>query len=73
MPSISSLKLILCIASDEDKETIYKIRHNIYAAELNQHSLNSSLQLTDELDVENHYIIAKHQNEIIGFINLSSG
>jgi len=72
MPSISSLKLILCIASDEDKETIYKIRHNIYAAELNQHSLNSSLQLTDELDVENHYIIAKHQNEIIGFISITT-
>lgn len=72
MPSICSQKLILCIASNEDKKTIYKIRHNIYARELNQYLLNLSLQLTDELDEENHYIIAKHQNEIIGFISITT-
>lgn len=65
-------KLILSIASKEDRLEIYKIRHLIYAYELNQHAINSSQQLSDELDAENNYIVAKQGNEIIGFISITS-
>ena len=71
MSMMPSQKLILSIASEEDKQTIYKIRHNIYAHELNQHAINTNQQLSDELDVENNYIVARHGNEIIGFIGIT--
>ena len=67
-----SPKLILSIASVQDKQAIYKIRHNIYARELHQHVINTNQQLSDELDVENNYIVARHENEIIGFVSITS-
>lgn len=72
MSLISPLKLILSVASEQDRRAIYKIRHTIYASELNQYSVNSTNQLTDELDLENHYIVARYCNEIIGFISITS-
>lgn len=58
-------KLILSIASKEDRLEIYKIRHLIYAYELNQHAINSSQQLSDELDAENNYIVAKQETRLL--------
>jgi histidinol-phosphate/aromatic aminotransferase/cobyric acid decarboxylase-like protein len=65
-------KLILTIATNLDRLEIYKIRHLIYAQELNQHEVNSSQQLSDDLDAENKYIVAKEGDEIIGFISITT-
>ena len=72
MSIIPSQKLILFVASERDREAIYKIRHNIYAQELNQHTANPTYRLTDELDVENHYIVARYGGQIIGFVSITS-
>ena len=65
-------QIILAIASNQDRQEIYTLRHSIYAQELNQHSTNSLQQLTDSLDSENNYIVAKQDNKIIGFISITS-
>lgn len=69
---MNTQKLILTIASNLDRQEIYKIRHLIYAQELNQHEANSSQQLSDDLDAENKYIVAKAGNQILGFISITT-
>src|SRR5262245_40888773 len=63
--------LALSIASESDRKEIYKIRHLVYAKELKQHAINSSSELKDNLDSCNHYIVAKQQDSIIGFISIT--
>jgi histidinol-phosphate/aromatic aminotransferase/cobyric acid decarboxylase-like protein len=63
--------MILSVATEVDRQAIYKIRHEIYAQELNQHSKNLTGQLTDDLDRENHYIVARYGKQIIGFISIT--
>jgi histidinol-phosphate/aromatic aminotransferase/cobyric acid decarboxylase-like protein/N-acyl-L-homoserine lactone synthetase len=65
-------KLVLSIASNEDRLEIYKIRHLIYAQELHQHAINSNQALSDDLDAENKYIVAKLGHEIMGFISITT-
>jgi len=50
--------MILSVATEKDRQEIYRIRHKIYAEELNQHAANSNCQLADELDFKNHYIVS---------------
>ena len=69
---MNSQKISFSIASNLDRQEIYKIRHLIYAQELNQHEVNSSQQLTDDLDAENKYIVAKTENQILGFISITT-
>ena len=69
---MNNQKITFSIASNLDRQNIYKIRHLIYAQELNQHAVNSSQQLTDDLDAENKYIVAKTENQILGFISITT-
>ena len=69
---MNNQKITFSIASNLDRQEIYKIRHLIYAQELNQHAVNSSQQLTDDLDAENKYIVAKAENQILGFISITT-
>ena len=61
----------LSVASEWDRKEIYKLRHQIYAKELKQHSPNSSYELSDDLDLVNHYIVAKWKGNVIGFISIT--
>ena len=72
MPFTATSKVTLSAACEQDRESIYKMRHAIYGRELNQHSVNSNNQLTDDLDIINHYIVAKYCNEVIGFVSITS-
>ncbi len=72
MVNISVPRLVLTIASDKARQVIYRIRHAVYATELNQHAINSEDLLTDQLDLENHYILASYGNEVVGFISITS-
>ena len=69
---MNNQKMSFSIASNLDRQEIYKIRHLIYAQELNQHAVNPSQQLTDDLDAENKYIVAKAGNQILGFISITT-
>lgn len=61
----------IAYASQRDRNNIYKLRHGVYADELNQHSPNSDNRLTDKLDEFNVYITAKLDGEIAGFISIT--
>lgn len=64
-------RLVLEAAGPADREAIYRIRHEVYARELGQHSLNATERLRDSLDDWNVYLVAKIGAEIAGFISLT--
>ena len=72
MPQVNLPKLELLVANHADRKQIYQIRHNIYANELNQHHPTNNQELTDQLDQENFYIVAKYQNQLVGFISITT-
>src|SRR6185503_8563342 len=61
----------LSLAAESDRQRIYRLRHDVYAAELRQHTLNAKGQLRDPLDDTNVYLVAKAAGEIAGFISLT--
>lgn len=58
-------------ASPSDRETIYRIRHDVYAQELGQHTPTPGAALCDALDACNDYIVAKIGETIAGFISIT--
>jgi histidinol-phosphate/aromatic aminotransferase/cobyric acid decarboxylase-like protein/N-acyl-L-homoserine lactone synthetase len=64
-------KVTLRLAADGDRETIYRLRHEVYAGELRQHPTNAAGRLTDSLDPFNTYIVACEGSRIIGFISIT--
>lgn len=72
MSTTNLLTITLSIANELDREMIYQIRYEIYANELNQHSNNHQQQLSDYLDKENFYIVAKDHEQIAGFISITT-
>lgn len=71
MPIASVPQFTLSIASVSDRREIYKIRHHVYAKELHQHKANPSCELSDELDAVNQYIVAKQEQNVVGFISIT--
>src|SRR3974390_2695457 len=59
----------VALASDREREEIYRIRHEVYARELGQHPANAATRLRDPLDEGNLYIVAKVAGQMAGFIS----
>jgi len=64
-------RLIVALASEEDREIIYQMRHEVYACELAQHHRHPEGRLRDALDDFNHYIVAKRDGKVIGFVSIT--
>jgi hypothetical protein len=64
-------QISLLQADERDRESIYAIRHEVYARELGQHGVNGSGRLRDSLDEWNVYLVAKTGAEIAGFISIT--
>jgi len=58
-------------ATAKDRETIYQLRHEIYARELGQHPTNKSGVLRDALDTGNIYLVVKWGDELVGFVSIT--
>ncbi|WP_433461779.1 aminotransferase class I/II-fold pyridoxal phosphate-dependent enzyme [Spirillospora sp. CA-128828] len=64
-------ELELRMSSEADHEWIGRLRHEIYARELGQHTPNAAGLLTDDLDGSNVYIVAVRRGEPAGFISVT--
>ena len=65
-------KLIeISFATNEDRNKIYRIRHEVYASELMQHPQNEGKIFQDKFDDFNTYIVAKINSKIVGFISVT--
>ena len=52
-------------------DAIFRLRHEVYAAELGQHSENPAGKLSDRLDEFNSYIVARSGALLLGFISIT--
>ena len=68
---VSPGRIWLASAMESDREAIYRLRHEVFARELGQHSPNSAGRLRDALDDFNVYLVAKVNGEVAGFISLT--
>lgn len=59
-------------ATEADRNSIYRLRYAVYAAELAQHHPNVEGCLSDQLDQFNEYIVATIGSEIVGFVSITS-
>src|SRR5438552_2498095 len=66
-----SLRIFLSVATETDREVIYRLRHEVYARELGQHAASPAGQLRDALDDWNIYLVARIGGQIAGFISLT--
>jgi histidinol-phosphate/aromatic aminotransferase/cobyric acid decarboxylase-like protein/N-acyl-L-homoserine lactone synthetase len=64
-------RLRVALASGDDREAIYRLRHAVYARELGQHSVNEEGRLQDALDDVNEYVVVRDKGEIAGFVSLT--
>ena len=62
---------VLALATDADRERIYRLRHDVYARELAQHEICEEERLRDALDGRNLYLVAKSRDEIAGFVSIT--
>src|SRR3954471_15153451 len=65
-------RIALSVADAEEREEIYRLRHEVYARELRQHAVNEAHRLRDALDDSNIYLIARVGGEISGFVSLTT-
>lgn len=61
----------ISVATDSHRETIYRLRHAVYARELGQHIVNATERIRDELDDFNVYIVATVRGEVAGFVSVT--
>ena len=66
-----SSKLRVEIVKPHERAAIFKMRHDVYATELAQHSENTEGQLKDSLDVFNIYIGAFVNDHMVGFVSIT--
>jgi histidinol-phosphate/aromatic aminotransferase/cobyric acid decarboxylase-like protein len=64
--------LQVALADDTDRRAIYRMRHDVYAAELHQHPQNDSGELRDALDAFNIYLVARDAaGQLAGFVSVT--
>ncbi len=64
-------RITISVATTEQRERIYQIRHDVFADELHQHAPNVIGKLTDQLDAFNTYIVAEIGSELVGFVSIT--
>lgn len=61
----------IAFATEADRNSIYHLRHSVYATELAQYMPNAQGRLSDALDRFNKYIVATIGSEIVGFVSIT--
>ena len=64
-------RIVLREATEEDREQIYRSRHDVYAVELGQHPENTDGLLKNHLDEFNRYFVAIIDGQMAGFISVT--
>jgi len=67
----SNRLVTVAVATDADRQRIFRARYEIYGRELGQHPANDSSELRDSLDAFNVYLVARIGGELAGFISVT--
>lgn len=66
-----AVRITIDLATEADRLEIYRLRHQVYAAELHQHQENSEARLSDSLDAHNTYLKASVHGQLGGFVSIT--
>lgn len=66
-----SSRVILREATEQDRQEIYKSRHDVYAVELGQHPIHPEGVLKNHLDEFNRYFVAIIDGQLAGYISIT--
>lgn len=69
--TLASKPTVIRLATEADREQIYRLRHDVYAPELGQHATTSDGRLSDALDEFNVYLVASRNGDIAGFVSIT--
>ena len=58
-------KLSISVASLSDIDSVYALRHEVYADELGQYKKNKNKSLIDNDQVKSTYILAHHKKKLV--------
>jgi histidinol-phosphate/aromatic aminotransferase/cobyric acid decarboxylase-like protein/GNAT superfamily N-acetyltransferase len=67
----SNRRITVAVASNIDRQRIYRTRYQIYGRELGQHPANESRELRDPLDTCNVYLVARVGHDLAGFVSIT--
>lgn len=67
----SVARMMLRPATKQDRETIFTLRHEVYAREIQQHPVNETGTLTDALDEWNQYLVVETGGRLVGFVSIT--
>jgi len=70
-PILTPKRTVVRLATETDREQIYRLRHDVYAHELGQHAANPAGRLTDALDAANIYLVAAIDEIVAGFVSIT--
>ncbi len=70
-PRQRGARLCLRLATPADRLAIYRMRHDVYATELRQHTENAQKTLSDPLDEFNVYVVVAEADAIVGFVSIT--
>ncbi len=65
-------KLSISVASLRDIDSVYSLRHEVYADELGQYEKNKNKSLIDNHQVKSTYILANQNKKLVGFVGVTS-
>ena len=67
----SAAAMVIREATEQDRQEIYRTRHDVYAVELGQHPQNPDGLLKNHLDQFNRYFVAIIDGQMAGFISVT--
>ncbi len=69
--SIQPDRVIIRAATAADRDHIYRLRHQVYACELRQHTTRDDGVIRDDLDQHNEYFVATVNEVMLGFVSVT--
>ena len=67
----SASRMVLREATEQDRQAIYRSRHDVYAIELGQHGIHPEGVLKNHLDDFNRYFVAVVDGQLAGYISIT--
>ncbi len=61
----------LRLEREEDRPDIYRLRHEVFAREMQQYPVVAAGALFDEIDQYNHYLVVEREDRVIGFVSVT--
>lgn len=71
MTAIPSLRIRISVANADERQAVYRLRHDVYCTELGQYQARPDGSLPDAVDVDSLYIIASVGGGLVGFVGIT--